>query len=408
MRIIIMLLVLFLVILPACNKIRSVFFDSGEKYVQSFEDFVEGVNKMELGTDTNPTKQEFPIKLEIKRAMVGFRSDADKFECFNCWDKDKKYVYDKPRVDECEEKACVCLCRDELKFEEIKSEGKKVKVGKCDYLCKNLKEDIIEQTVTVNERRGTNIIWNNGFLFAGLLSTAGGIDPKLINQLYVDKTLDTIAVCNDDMLRHNEEIGIDGCMDIKTVKEPAITQDELEGDGKDAQKILLKRKFEGFVGIIGRIEMYEGDPKTICRKDLDLTGFEEDQFITFDKAGDKGRVSLKKLEGGNLVDISPPREIERLIPYASIGNVHGVISQLLADDVYQQDIENFREYLLRPKAIGLFKSDPYNIINFQGSSNQKAILIHGNGNWILTSNEDVSSTIHGSSVLTTELKVLCW
>lgn len=393
-----MLLVLFLVILPACNKIRSVFFDSGEKYVQSFEDFVEGVNEMAPGTDTQPTKQQFPIELEHKGAMVGFRSDVDKFECFNCWDKDKKYVYDKPSVDECDGKACVCLCRDELKFEE-KSEDKEAKVGKCDYLCKSLKEDIVEQTQTVNVKRNIGIIWNNGFLFAGLLSTAGGISSRT-TMLYVDKSSDTIAVCNEGMFRHNMDSGIGGCMDIKTAKAPMITPEQLEEGGEVVREILLSRAFDGFVDFINGLEEHGVVKETLCHKRYDLIGFPREQYMTFEEIGGKGKLFLRKGQFNKPEDASKTevesKEVEVLVPYI-------LMSGLSKGQVYDHlpESKDFKKYVIRPGEERGGTPSGYDKAFFR--SENQVVFIHNpkNGKWLLTTNYEVGR-------LADELGPECW
>lgn len=392
-KLLILLAVITWVIVPLFNKAHDALFDPEQDYINSFNSFVEWVN-FELGVDE---RDDFELEIGAKRAVVGFSKDADRFECINCWDKDKTLVYDKPFDDEeCQGTACICLCRDEFKFKEIEFSGKKVKSGSCDYTCKALNPDIVTQTVTVNSRSNTNIIWNNGFLFASLLPLSNGLVSSGVftKRVYVDKTQDTISVCNDEMLEHNVNIGIDGC----TGSGPPIPVEIIERGEEAIREFFLNSVFDGFVNLVNELEMRVIDPSVTCNKVYDLTGFDNDKFITYEKVGDKGKISLKR---GQSHDEIYSEEVDLLVPYLILqGAPAGSLNLLFTDEFIQDEKEDFNKYLLRPYAESGRLNKKGHLSAIFGNE-KKAVFIHKNGNWVLTTNHEIVN-------LANEIGGLCW
>ena len=211
-RLIIAVAVLFLIVFPACNKLRSYFFgaDTG-----SFEAFVEGINEM-----SSERADSFVLRLNEKSAVIGFGKGANRYECFNCYvgiaNPRPTIVVNRPDSPECADGACVCLCDKSFKLE-----GENPKIGQCgELLCKKIDPDIVSKTI-IKKYSGILGIgggtehWNNGFLFVNGVSGANGL--KLYNEkatlLYVEKRANLIGVCNADMLEfNNEEWKLDGCI----------------------------------------------------------------------------------------------------------------------------------------------------------------------------------------------------
>jgi len=67
------------VIVVSCSRLYS----SDDKYVESFEEFVEDVNAM-----SNP-RDSFSIDIKKKSGIIGFSANGEGFECINCRGGDK-------------------------------------------------------------------------------------------------------------------------------------------------------------------------------------------------------------------------------------------------------------------------------------------------------------------------------
>src|SRR3989338_181491 len=214
-RLIIALAVLFLVVFPACNKLRSYFFgaDTG-----SFDTFVEGINEMSSDGDS------FVLRLNEKSAVIGFGKTTDRYECYRCTAPEGamgfvSLIILKPA--ECGGDACACLC-SEIKHEYKSFEGGMATVGECQKpVCRKLNPDIVNKLVVhVHPSYTTPVklaellknpnqyinLWINGFLFANGFDEANELN-KLNNEdittLYVEKKGNLIGVCNKAILDYN-------------------------------------------------------------------------------------------------------------------------------------------------------------------------------------------------------------
>lgn len=208
-RIIAGVAIFFLIIVPACNKVRDFFFSHG---TESFETFVDEINKM-----TSDGTGEFVLQLNDNSAVVGFKSDAARYECYGCslmgapvpW---VTFKFDKPANPECNGKACVCLC--DGKFEKS-VEGSTI-VGTCSslMLCKKLNMDVVDKTIIKTHSSQTEH-WLNGFLFARGVIGANGLNlyNMEIMTLHMQRKASILGVCNDDMIEYNRRtLQIDECI----------------------------------------------------------------------------------------------------------------------------------------------------------------------------------------------------
>ena len=210
-RIIISLAVIFLVLVPACGKIRAAFFNTDTKYIGSFEEFVGEINQ--LSDEPSGTGKRLSLELNKKSAIIGFSEGADHWECFNCnigkQDRPSAIVL-KPI--ECGSGACICLCNGDYKLRSGDWEGKSASFGECEkgYLCRELEVDIVSRTIVEKHNWGTED-WNNGFLFANKMPGTGLVLNGLkhykedFTTLFVQKGDNEIGVCNEDMLDHNKD-----------------------------------------------------------------------------------------------------------------------------------------------------------------------------------------------------------
>ena len=224
-RIIISLAVIFLVLVPACGKIRAAFFNTDTKYIGSFEEFVGEINQ--LSDEPSGTGKRLSLELNKKSAIIGFRKSADGYECKNCYFdvgasgtlSITSIKVDKPANSECNDadKACVCLCNGKFELEHESTDIESVfgglggtishhhETGRCtdEYICVSLKEevDIVEKTII---KENDDAEWSNGFLFLRDISGLRTPDEELIT-LFVQKGDNEIGVCNEDMLDYNKD-----------------------------------------------------------------------------------------------------------------------------------------------------------------------------------------------------------
>lgn len=232
-KIIIALVVLFLIVIPACNKARKYFFDYGS--TESFETFVDGINSMEPGA------QQFVLRLDKGSGVIGFGREAantydNDFKCY-CGSKMNgltsserlNVILDKPSNSECNGKACVCLCELETQGETIDGGGGTH--GNCKRIisCKGLdgEIDITDKTI-ITKLSNLPLLggdwfqyWGKSFLFyrsiAGIPETLNGLGSNLnkeeIITLSVEKRGNLVGVCNSNMLKFNKDrLNINGCI----------------------------------------------------------------------------------------------------------------------------------------------------------------------------------------------------
>lgn len=205
-RIIIAIAVLFLIVIPACNKLRAYLSNSE---TESFGAFVDKINKM----DSN-SKEDFAFRLEEKSAVVGFSKDANRYECFNCYvgtaSPRATIIFNRPAdQDGCSGGVpCACLCSS------LKLEQENPKVAQCSsLLCKKISSatmgnlDVTGKTIVKKYPFGGTEHWNNGFLFVNGVAGANGL--RLYNEnpmlLYIEKKGNIIGVCNKDILDLNRD-----------------------------------------------------------------------------------------------------------------------------------------------------------------------------------------------------------
>lgn len=222
-RIIATVAIIFLVVIPAGVKIHAYYSNPEKKYLQSFQDFVDKINKMNLGRD------QFELNLNEKSAIIGFSRNADRYECFNCYigvQNRPSIIFNKPKDNECVNNACICLCNGGFQLIEGDLDGKSMQFGKCisNFQCKGIEKNIVDKVI-IKVYPGLNIkitklgggaeYWKNGFLFANGVSGANGLklSNQEINDFVVEKTPDIIGVCNSDMLKFNrDELHADSCI----------------------------------------------------------------------------------------------------------------------------------------------------------------------------------------------------
>lgn len=202
----ILLIPLIILVLIACNA--SV--PKEEKYLQSFNDFVSGINSM------STQKKLFEgIKLEKKTAIIGFRkpnpnetSTPPNWKCVNCagtGTEDRVFLrFDHP---ECAGSACACLCKEGFKFE-----GGTQKLGKCEsFECKAINKQISDKTYVLNK----NTYWQNGFLIVRDVDNANGLPkytPERVN-IAANYVKGILTVCTAGMVQHNIKNNIsDSCI----------------------------------------------------------------------------------------------------------------------------------------------------------------------------------------------------
>lgn len=223
-RTIIAVAIVLLIVFPLADKLHSVFFGNIKKYDESFDKFVNEINAMGQGRET------LQMAMKDTSAIIGFSKNAERFECFNCYvgiQNRPTIIYDKPKNSECAGKACICLCQEGFKLEEVTNGtfGVVTKYGKCSQLvCKSVSLDISERApvklypgidVWFTTLGGGTEYWKNGFLYLRGVSGANGL--KLYNEEYnnfiVERSGNTIGVCNSDIMQFNaESLGFDKCI----------------------------------------------------------------------------------------------------------------------------------------------------------------------------------------------------
>jgi hypothetical protein len=212
-RIIIAVVVFLLLILPACNKMRSALSSD----TKSFEEFVDGINEMQPGET-----RSFLLKLNDDSVIAGFDKDADSFQCYNCGqDTGLSRITKKPENNEaCTNIACICLCDGDFAIDYDYSGSLAYHTtGKCksDFTCKALNADIgIRDIILIGERtfvfsEDLDVYWVNSFLFSRGINYVNGLSKNNdeIITLYVEKKAEgsenIIAVCNQEILDFNKE-----------------------------------------------------------------------------------------------------------------------------------------------------------------------------------------------------------
>lgn len=218
-RIVGALLIILLIILPFYNKVSAAY--SNQKYLKSFENFADKINKMSLPRET------FLLNLKEKSAIIGFSKNADRYECYNCYigvQNRPSIIFNKPKDEACSDNACICFC-SEFALVEENLDGKQIKSGKCSVklTCRKIEQGDIVNKVVIKTYSGLLGVgggeeyWKNGFLFVNGISRANGLRlySNELNTFIVEKKSNLIGVCNTDMIQFNKNnLNFDGC--IKT------------------------------------------------------------------------------------------------------------------------------------------------------------------------------------------------
>lgn len=216
-------IITLIAVLSISTNIYGSIINTEEKYVRSFEEFVDNANNVKVGIET------FTLSLKKNSAIIGFSKNSDSYKCIDCYaeigNPKPIVVIEKPRSSICSQSACICLCNG-LKLEDKKTKEESMRVGQCEKLyCKTLESDIIDETpikayMEVESGAGPVVIeikamWNNGFLFANSIYGANGLKQydKVVIPLYVEKKQNIIGICNPDIRKyHKQEFGFDGCI----------------------------------------------------------------------------------------------------------------------------------------------------------------------------------------------------
>ena len=212
-RVIAIVAVIFLVILPAGNKIKAAIIDPEKKYNEAFENFAGQLNEMRLDQET------FSVLLQEKSAIIGFSKNADRWECYNCYvgisnPRPTKIVY-KPNDKECIGKACVCICSEFelLKDQEVEGLKTKADIGQCKgkLMCNSLNYDIVDKTIIklYSASSGTEY-WNNGFLFVNGMSEVNGLkkydeENVISGNAPEEQPYSIVGFCNEDLMEFNKD-----------------------------------------------------------------------------------------------------------------------------------------------------------------------------------------------------------
>lgn len=79
---------------------------------EEFNKFVKEINELKVG-DANP----FFVILDTDTAIVAFGKASSAYECYDCGTEKGglSYFFKKPETEQCNNKACICLCRNSLK-----------------------------------------------------------------------------------------------------------------------------------------------------------------------------------------------------------------------------------------------------------------------------------------------------
>ena len=216
--------IIFLIVIPAGVKLYAYYSNPETKYMQSFQNFVDKINKMNLGRD------QFTLNLNEKSAIIGFSKNADRYECFNCYigvQNRPSILFNKPKDNECNNNACICLCNGGFQLIERDLDGKSTEFGQCTNTlqCKRIEQKNIVDKVIIKTYPGLDIkitklgggaeYWKNGFLYANGVPGSNGLKlpNQEINDFVVEKNADMIGICNYDMLKFNrDELHTDSCI----------------------------------------------------------------------------------------------------------------------------------------------------------------------------------------------------
>ena len=143
----------------------------GNDLEKNFDEFANELNKP--FTVDVPSRQAF-ITLDTNTAIIGF-STSKSFECLSCGSGSlgTTSVFEKPNIEECNGKSCVCLCPKALQMTGSNPYKMKCDKIKCKSLNKGLAESIelknyIEKAEREQQRDYSflkNAKWNGGFLF---------------------------------------------------------------------------------------------------------------------------------------------------------------------------------------------------------------------------------------------------
>lgn len=146
----------------------------GNDLEKNFDEFVDELNKP-FSIDV-PSRQAF-ITLDTNTAIVGFSSSSNNFKCFNCGSGNSRAPltseFEKPAINECRGKSCVCLCPKGLQITDSNPYKMKCDKMKCRTINKELAESVelknyiekIEREQQTDFSFLKNAKWTGGFLF---------------------------------------------------------------------------------------------------------------------------------------------------------------------------------------------------------------------------------------------------
>lgn len=137
---------------------------------QSFDRFVNEINSLQEG----PGKQSL-VDIDEGTALIGFTKNGKEFRCYVC---DQVYAFSsnipfysiqKPANEQCNGKACVCLCLKGLSKSQYV--GQESKINCQQFSCKSLNNDLYNKISLESalKKKGIQIAtypyWENGFFF---------------------------------------------------------------------------------------------------------------------------------------------------------------------------------------------------------------------------------------------------
>src|SRR3989338_4287337 len=148
---------------------KSLFRLTGSGF-DSYLGFVSTINSLEDGQF-----KEVGVDFDKETAIIGFNSDAERFECYDCAapsiDNRPRAIFEKPRNDECKDGACICLCSKVLSKTYIGTLAEEILETKqfaCESLTcrKSTNSDIIDLYKPKNLfLKSLNTLWKGGFVY---------------------------------------------------------------------------------------------------------------------------------------------------------------------------------------------------------------------------------------------------
>jgi len=310
-RLVIAVIIVFVLGFGGC-KIYNNVFDTERKYLESFGEFVDFTNEMELGTDN------FLLKLKEKSAVIGFDKEGGGYSyvttSLKSNDESEQAIFMKPSNEGCLGSSCICLC-----FDGLMKSGSTLTCGRIE--CKQLKNsDIVSSNLIFspelpNDQNKKFTYWKNGFFFGRSISKDYNGLPKKkdeIFQLKIEKIVIgnkfVLGVCNSDIndLKNNQRREYFGNRCIVTEFDEAKNLESI-----DSEKSI--QKYEEFIAKYKSGREVEESLFNIGELHLKLNNNEKaDEF--FNKLiKEHPRSKLKERAEENLIELkqlSEPQEIQ--------------------------------------------------------------------------------------------------